>query len=252
MIDNKASITAKSMAVIRAVESIKPSYDRICYDPYAKELLCADSIAMRRIWRKMSVKLYLRFYKQVLNSTLCPHFMRIANQYGVSRTRYIDDYLQACINSEFEQLVILGAGYDSRAYRFDGLNPRMKIFEVDHPDTQRIKVNKIKTIFKKIPSYINYVSVDFNEESLEKRLPADGYDKSLKTLFIWEGVTYYITDEAVDATLKFVVKNSCEGSSIIFDYTFPSVIDGTNPMYEAQYWRVQVKSIGGTPGATPK
>ena len=61
-----------------------------------------------------------------------------------SRTRYIDDYLHECIDDEIKQLVILGAGYDSRAYRFDDLKGKVKVFELDHPATQKVKIEKIK------------------------------------------------------------------------------------------------------------
>jgi methyltransferase (TIGR00027 family) len=81
------------------------------------------------------------------------------------------------------------------------------------------------------------VPVDFMTERLEQRLHDSGYDASRRTLFIWEGVTMYLSSEAVDDTLAFVRTQSKSGSSIIFDYALPSVISGSNPRREAKVWR---------------
>jgi methyltransferase (TIGR00027 family) len=124
-------------------------------------------------------------------------------------------------------LVILGAGYDTRAYRFDKLKEEVKVFEVDHPATQKVKIEKVSKALGSLPGHVVYVSVDFEKERLDKKLSESGYNKSLKTLFIWEGVTMYLTAEAVDETLAFVAGNSGKGSSIIFNYIFRSVLDGT-------------------------
>jgi len=145
----------------------------------------------------------------------------------VARERYIDDYLQSCIDGGLEQLVILGAGYDSRAYRFEGLK-RAKVFEVDHPATQRVKVVKLKEALGELPENVVFVPVDFTKETLERRLYACGYDNRLKTLFIWQGVTAYLTPEAVDNVLAFVAHHSANGSSIIFDYMYASLLSGTS------------------------
>jgi methyltransferase (TIGR00027 family) len=120
-------------------------------------------------------------------------------------------------------LVILGAGYDARAYRFDlaGVN----VFEVDHPATQADKLAKLQAIFGNVPEHVTYVPVDFNTQNLEARLLESGYDPRRKTLFIWQGVSMYLTADAVDATLAFVVNCSGAGSAIVFDYLYRSVLD---------------------------
>jgi methyltransferase (TIGR00027 family) len=135
----------------------------------------------------------------------------------VCRCRYIDDYLQECLKSGIAQLVILGAGLDSRAYRNELHQGVARVFEVDHPATQASKIERVKKVFGKIPSLVTYVSVDFVDETLDKLLTS-GFDPSLKTLFIWEGVTSYLNIESVDATLAWVHANSAPGSAIIFDY----------------------------------
>lgn len=91
-----------------------------------------------------------------------------------------------------EQLVILGTGYDTRAYRIKGLKEKVKVFEVDHPGTQIIKKEKIREILGSLPEHVRYVSVDFEKERLGQRLIESRYDPSSKTLFVLEGLIYYI------------------------------------------------------------
>ena len=99
-------------------------------------------------------------------------------------------------------------------------------FEVDHPATQEDKLAKVKKIFGEPPSHVTYVPVDFNTQTLDQRLPESGYDRALKTLFIWQGVTMYLDPESVDATLAFVRHNSAPGSAIVFDYIHDEVLGG--------------------------
>lgn len=113
--------------------------------------------------------------------------------------------------------MILGAGLDSRAYRNELHQGMIKVFEVDHPATQASKIEQVKKVFGKIPTHVTYIPVDFIDETLDKLLTY-GFDRSLKTLFIWEGVTPYLNIESVDTTLAWVHANSASGSAIIFDY----------------------------------
>jgi methyltransferase (TIGR00027 family) len=147
--------------------------------------------------------------------------------YVVARTPYIDGCLKQCVDDGIEQLVILGAGFDSRAYRVDELMDGVKVFEVDHPATQELKIERVKEALGALPENVVYVSVDFEREELGERLLAGGYDPGVKTLFIWEGVVSYLTPEAVDGTLSFIAGNAVQGSSIVFTYTFRSVIEGS-------------------------
>lgn len=218
---NKPSVTAEGIAVVRAFESAKPFTERVCYDPLAR--------------RFASPILY--FLYQILAITGYTEWRGPGVQgYLVARTRYIDDYLKECLENGLEQLVILGAGYDSRAYRFDPLK-QIRVFEVDHPATQKSKMTKVRQILGNEPAHVIYVPVDFTREILAERLLESGYDPRLKTLFIWEGVVYYLNSEAVDKTLKFVVNHSGKNSSIILDYTYTSVIDGTYERNEVQAMR---------------
>jgi methyltransferase (TIGR00027 family) len=216
MKEGKPSYFAEVCAAWRAAESIKPSDERVCYEPLAK-------FFVRTSFRVLAKSLFLARIAFWYSDLKFPG----ASGELLARTRYIDDYLKACIDDGIEQLVILGAGYDTRAYRFDGLKGRVNVFEVDHPATQKVKTKRIKKIFGTLPDHVVYVPIDFDKESLDKKLLESGYNKRLKTLFIWDGVTMYLSAEAVDETLDFVANNSCKGSSITFDYMYKSVVDGT-------------------------
>lgn len=233
----KASCSATSTTLFRALESIKPANQRILYDPYAIQFLSGAAKILLNTRFLISGRLLNRIMQWFI-SRIIPTGMN----YVVVRTRYIDDYLDQCIEDGIEQLVILGAGYDSRAFRFTALMERAKVFEVDHPDSQKNKKEKVKNIFGDQPEHVIYVPVDFETEKLDEKLVACGYDRNLKTLFIWEGVTIYITPAAVDGILTFVASNSGKGSTIIFDYVYQSVIEGR--VKEAERLKKQAARAG--------
>lgn len=216
MEEGKPSFTAEIDAVIRTVETEKPESERLCYDPFARGFIGTTNRVIDMIppLRKLALWYLERKHPFILDCI-------------PARTRYIDEYLNKCIDDRLEQLIILGAGYDSRAYRIERLKGRVTVFEVDHPATQKLKIEKVKKMLDPLPSNVVYVPIDFNKETLPQRMSQSGYDKDKKSLFIWEGVTPYLTAEAVDETLHFVARNSGPGSSIIFNYIIKSVVDGT-------------------------
>ncbi len=216
MKEEKANVGAEQVAAIRAAWSKRPEGERVCYDPLARHFLgpeLANIIDDPNLTEAADAA--------VEEST--PGAIGCVG----ARTRYIDDYLKACIENGIEQLVMLGAGYDTRPYRFGELKDKVRVFELDQPATQRLKIEKLKTILGSIPEHVVYVAIDFDKENMAERLFSSGFKSTAKTLFIWEGVTMYITAQAVDTTLDFVARNSGKGSSIIFNYMLQSVVDGT-------------------------
>lgn len=208
MKNTQTSTTAQGMAAIRAVETQKPAGKRICTDPLARKLVSPGYFLLERAFNA---------YAEWRSPGLIG--------FVACRTRYIDDTLEQCLRGDTKQVVVLGAGLDSRAYRFATFRGLVKVFEVDQPATQAAKIARVKKIFHQVPPYVTYVPIDFNEETLDKLAGSD-YQRSLKTLFIWEGVTQYLKPEAVDTTLAWVRLNSAPGSSIIFDYIYPSALSG--------------------------
>ena len=193
MIRDKASWTAEITTVIRANESLRPIQNSLFQDKYAAEFL--------RPSFKLILKnqLITRFILWLMIDRRFPGAIDTV----ASRIRFIDDCLKNSIEEDIEQLVILGAGYDSRAYRFEKLKD-INVFEIDHPNTQRLKKTKVIKIFGKLPAYVKYVPVDFEKEKIIPKLLNNGYNNSLKTMFIWEGVCKYLTKEAVSELLTAV------------------------------------------------
>jgi methyltransferase (TIGR00027 family) len=208
----QSSITAAGIAVARAVESEKPDSVRICYDPYAVKFLHP---------------IFYQFTRFFIVSGYTDRNGAGVTGFLVARCRTMDELLQENLDEGLQQLVILGAGYDSRAYRFEQLKKGVKVFEVDHPATQAIKMKKVESIFKKLPKYVTYVSIDFTQETLGDKLQENGFNEGMKTLFIWEGVVMYLNQQAVESTLDFIVHHSGSGSQVIFDYIYTSLLDGS-------------------------
>lgn len=219
---SRSSKTAQQMALSRAVESRKPAGERICDDPFAEKLL---PVPMR--WLLVARRLR-DGVERLIESLFAGHHF-----YVIARTRAFDEFLLRELAGRPEQLVILGAGYDSRAHRFADRMRDVAVFEVDHPATSTEKRARIAHALGGTVNRVTYVPVDFNVETIADRLRASGYRDGAKTIFLWEGVTPYLTAAAVDDVLRFV-GSAGSGSAILFDYVIASVLDGTCDMRGAR------------------
>jgi len=141
----------------------------------------------------------------------------------IIRTRFIEERLEQAIRDGASQVVILGAGFDTRAYRLIELLQAARVFEVDQPSTQEYKKRRIREAGIEVPPNLTYVPVDFRHDKVGDVLAAAGYDSSRKTFFIWEGVTMYLPEAAVAETLRWVAAQA-PGTSIIFDFVGARVI----------------------------
>ena len=132
-------------------------------------------------------------------------------------------------------MIILGAGFDTRAYRLPQLRG-ITVFEVDHPDTQASKRTTLRRALTALPEHVRYVAVDFERGDLGATLTAAGYSESARTLFLWEGVTNYLTEEGVDATMRWCAR-ALPGSLLLFTYvhrdvlTRPQTFAGTDQLF---------------------
>jgi methyltransferase (TIGR00027 family) len=141
-----------------------------------------------------------------------------AYEFMLARTAFFDRIVEQALQGNIGQMVFLGAGYDSRPYRFADLIRDTTLFELDMQPTQQRKQECLRQAGVPIPGQVRFVPVDFNTDPLAGTLAAAGFDSRKETVFVWEGVTYYLASEAVDGMLSFVAGNSPPGSSICFDY----------------------------------
>ena len=192
--------TAQGVAKQRLIESLAKPDKRIIYDPYAEKFVLGASI-IKLMGHKLSVWITQKF---------APGF----HEHLISRTRFIDDLIEKSTASEAEQYVILGAGYDLRAHRLV-LPPTLKIFEIDQPEVQLRKRSKLP---KNTPNSENvtYVSVDFNHQTLKEQLLNAGFDKNKPTIFTLEGVSQYITKDAINSTLEELAELTQKTSATFF------------------------------------
>lgn len=148
-------------------------------------------------------------------------------EYIISRTKLIDEIVQNHAN-EIEQVLIFGAGFDSRAIRFKDELKHATVFELESPITQAAKLEKLKEKNIELPPNLKFISIDFNKESLHKKLDESGFQKDKRTLFILEGLTYYLDQEAIDSTFNLLAEYSGKNSLVIFDYLYASVLRQEN------------------------
>jgi methyltransferase (TIGR00027 family) len=140
------------------------------------------------------------------------------------RTRFVDEALARAIGSGVTQIVILGAGFDSHAYRCEELLAVARVFEADRLPTQTLKRQRVLEALGRIPANLTYVPVDFERDDLGQVLTSHGYDAGLRTFFILEGVTMYLAEDAARSTLRFIASHPA-GSIVVFDFVYGGVID---------------------------
>jgi methyltransferase (TIGR00027 family) len=157
----------------------------------------------------------------------------------VLRSRYTEDKLNEAVNRGISQYVILGAGFDTLAYRQTEQLKSLSIIEIDHPETQKLKRAKLESAGIEIPENVKLVSVDFEKESIEEIFNRSEFDKSKPTFFSWLGVTMYLTPQAIMGTLK-AMASFAKDSEIVLTFLQPSD-DGQS--YQSQLSAL-VKQVG--------
>jgi methyltransferase (TIGR00027 family) len=211
----KLALTAYGTAFLKAVEALTDPTQRLFEDSYSFKFL---PFLYRLAIHLMKIKsIYLWMIKQ--REKMTPGLMGAI----LCRNRYIDDVLLSSIKDEFQAVVNLGAGFDSRAFRIQGIQD-LKVYEVDHPLVLEEKKDRIRKSRMTISDNLVFVSVDFDHQSLGNELVDSGYQASEKTIFIMEGVTQYITKEAFRSTIEYIAKAS-KGSRFIFTYALVNFLN---------------------------
>lgn len=170
-------------------------------------------------------------------------------EYVIARTKVIDQIFLNAISNNFSQILIFGAGFDSRGSRLIDKDEKTKIFELDVKTTISDKIKQYKK--RKIdPGEVIFVKIDFNTEKIEDKLKAAGFQYNKKTLYILEGITMYLDESAVNEDFRFITESAGVGSEVVFDYIYKSVLEEMNLYYGEKkiYQRVKKSGEGWTFG----
>lgn len=217
--NSQASITALMSSFGRAFHTENEVHP-VFVDPLAKELMTAEEyeavqgyilngahffepdLDTSGLTDKEIVRLLVN--KHIAPSPLC-------------RAAYTESLLKNIAQTGISQYVILGAGMDTFAFREKEFVSGHRVYEVDHPLTQKDKQARIARAGWRTPENLTFVPDDFAKGRLSERLVTSGFDKRNETLFSWLGVTYYLSAEEIDKTLSEIADLSAEGSALVFD-----------------------------------
>jgi methyltransferase (TIGR00027 family) len=155
-------------------------------------------------------------------------------EYVLARTKVMDSIFMDALEAHFAQTVLLGAGFDTRALRFADRNRGTKVFELDVATTQQPKIEILRKKKIPLPEELIFASIDFDKQDIFEVLSKAGYQPGQKSLFLWEGVTMYLSAQAVDGTLNFIRSRAAPGSRVAFDYIYASVLRRENRYYGEQ------------------
>lgn len=204
MNENGPSITASKVAMMRAAHQL---FD----DP----LVFDDPLALKSIDPKSAAK--VRSEPRKYRGRVAKYIRAMV----VARARFAEDELLKAVERGVRQYVILGAGLDTFGYRNPHSPTGLKVFEVDHPATQKWKRRQLERAGIPIPESLTFAPLDFESQSLAEHLPRAGFKSGEPAFYSWLGVTMYLNPEMVKSVLEFVSSSNPAGSGIVFDYVTP-------------------------------
>jgi methyltransferase (TIGR00027 family) len=214
---SRASSTAEFMALFRALESSRAPGRAVFVDPYA-------ALFLRPSLRLVVLAARFPLARRLVEWWIDRRYPG-ARTSGIARTRLIDDAVVEALGGGIAQVVLLGAGFDARGLRLSGID-RARVFEVDHPATQPAKKAALESCAAGLVDRVAFVEMDFERDDLGHRLGESGFRRDLPAIFVWEGVTNYLTADAVAATMRAIAALAAPGSRLVFTYVHRGAIDG--------------------------
>ena len=187
-----------------------------------------DWVAPLLLPRKMQAMFRIAPLRRLMTKVFGPEGIY---EWVIARTRYIDEVFEKALSGGFTQVLIIGAGFDSRAIRFKTAASGVKVLELDALPTQEAKLRQYRAREIVVPSNVTFVALDFDRESMARKLMESGLSVGARTLVIAEGVFQYITPEAACDTLKTISDLVGPGSWMVFDYAHASVLRGEGDSY---------------------
>ena len=232
----RASRTAEFMAFFRALQDGgRLRGRRLFADPLAAAFL------------RPSLRLAVRLAGLPLLGAAVPWFVDRrcpgARSSAIARTRLIDDMVVGAVRAGMDQVVLLGAGFDCRAYRLPGID-RGRVFELDHAAILAAKKARLRRTVGRLPDHVAFVEADFEGEGFAQVMTSAGFTQSARSFFVWEGVTNYLTADAVDTTLRSIAAVAAPGSRLLFTYVHRGLLDGSIAFTGTRRLRRTLRRVG--------
>jgi methyltransferase (TIGR00027 family) len=228
MDEGRASRTAIATAYFRAHHHAHAS-PKIFEDSLAGSLLSArEREAMEKFLLEGLEKYNPKLARSGIDRTALVGYALSGLVVVLARARYTEDRLAEAMRGGVTQYVIIGAGLDTFALRRPDLQDRLRIIEIDHPATQASKQKRIREAGLAPPPHLHFAPADLEIESLAEVLSRTPYDRERPAFFSWLGVTMYLTDDAIRATLRSLRGSAAAGSQLVFDYLDRAVLAPEN------------------------
>ena len=180
-----------------------------------------DYIALLLLPRSLKPFFYASLARRLFTKVVAPRGMY---EYVITRTKYIDAVFRQALVENFDQILIFGAGFDTRALRFEDAMGNTRVFELDAPATQQAKIGQYQKWHLAVPPSLTFIAIDFDKGSLSIKFDEAGFCKQLRNLFILEGLVMYLQPKSVNETFQVIRDYAGRGSWIVFDYIYASVL----------------------------
>jgi methyltransferase (TIGR00027 family) len=210
-IESRPSLTAELTCICRSGSSVEKNLF------YKSE----DAIALQILTEPIKTLIQHSFYRKLHFGLGAPHGLY---EYIIIRTKYIDAIFKTAIENKINQVLILGAGYDTRAIRLPNNRNKVKIYEFDSVFTQQSKIKMFTTNDIQIPENLIFIPINFEKEKLSNKLLEIGVKRNQRSLYIIEGVTMYLEPSAIDVLFTEISKYMGKDSIVVFDYIYNDVI----------------------------
>ena len=218
MDESTPSRTALMTSLIRALHS---HYDSapLLDDPWGDRLVPQSARGELRQYILAAMDSDARAAALRAPDSILDDYLRAFDAIVVIRSRYTEDALKEAVERGTRQYVLIGAGFDSFALRRPAFSKDVEIFEIDHPATQTLKLERIKECGIPLPRSLHFIAANLASESLEAVLDRSPFRRGEPAFFSWLGVTPFLTREANLATLRAVATCGARGSKLVFTYT---------------------------------
>jgi methyltransferase (TIGR00027 family) len=217
-IESKTSRTAEMTCLTRAASSLESD------DHYHS----GDHLAVSLLPDFLRALIHIPLCRKLFVRILAP---RGVYEYVIARTKYVDAVFEKALVERFDQIIVFGAGFDTRALRLYCKTGCTLIFELDSPITQQAKIHQYKKRNLSVPSNVVFIAIDFEKEPLSQKLNMAEFKKDKRTLFILEGLLMYLDPKSVKSTFQTIQEYAGKGSRVVFDYIQASVLRHENKLY---------------------